>query len=60
MEMVLMKDNNQDNQHKVVPLSSLPEGTVIKLEDNGEIVEYYVCKHYVDEEKTLLFKKQLY
>lgn len=55
-----MKENNQDNQHKVVPLSSLPEGTVIKLEDNGEIVEYYVYKHYVDEEKTLLFKKRLY
>lgn len=55
-----MKDNNHDNQHKVVPLSSLPEGTVIKLEDNGEIVEYYVYKHYIDEEKTLLFKKRLY
>lgn len=58
--MVLMKENNQDTQHKVVPLSSLPEGTVIKLGDNGEIVECYVCKHYVDEEKTLLFKKRLY
>ena len=55
-----MKDNNHDNQHKVVPLSSLPEGTVIKLEDGGEIVEYYVYKHYVDEEETLLFKKRLY
>ena len=55
-----MKDNNHDNQHKVVPLSSLPEGTVIKLEDDGEMTEYYVCKHYVDEEKTLLFKKQVY
>ena len=55
-----MKENNQDNQHKVVPLSSLPEGTVIKLDDGGEMVEYYVCKHCVDEEKTLLFKKQLY
>lgn len=59
MEMVLMKENNQDAQLKVVPLSSLPEGTVIKSEDNGEIVEYYVCKHYVDEGKTLLFKKRL-
>ena len=55
-----MKENNQDTQHKVVPLSSLPEGTVIKLEDDGKMVEYYVCKHYVDEEKTLLFKKRLY
>ena len=55
-----MKDNNHDNQHKVVPLSSLPEGTIIKLRDNGEMVEYYVCKNYVDEEKTLLFKKRLY
>ena len=55
-----MKENNQDNQHKVVPLSSLPEGTVIKLEDDGEMVEYYVCKHYADDEKTLLFKKRLY
>ena len=55
-----MKDNNHDNQHKVVPLSSLPEGTVINLEDDGKMVESYVCKHYADEEKTLLLKKRLY
>ena len=48
-----------------VALSTLPEGTIVKLNESGRLVEFYVAKHDYESElngagRTLVVRKDIY